>query len=154
MKTGFLLILSTGLLIAAAVSADDAPAKDDLAKLRGTWLTVSLVNDGKTLVDEKTPPKEGPATKFAYHGNTWMVKVGNKTVATGTFKIDPAKSPKEIDILDESGVKNEKTKLGIYEIDGDTYKFCLAPAGKPRPTEFTSKPGTGHSLGVSKREKP
>ena len=153
MKT-CLLLLSTGLLIAAAASADDASAKDDLAKLRGTWLTVSLVNDGKTLVDEKTPPKEGPATKLVYDGKTWMVKVGDKTVATGKFKIDDAKSPKDIDILDESGVKNEKTKLGIYEIDGDTYKFCLAPAGKPRPTEFTSKEGSGHSLGVSKREKP
>ena len=154
MKTGCLLILSAGLLIAAAASGDDKPAKDDLARLGGTWLTVSLVNDGKTLVDEKTQPKEGAAAKFVYEGNSWMVKVGNKTVATGTFKIDAAKSPKEIDILDESGVKNEKTKLGIYEIDGDTYKFCLAPVGKPRPTEFTSKEGSGHSLGVSKREKP
>ena len=56
--------------------------------------------------------------------------------------------------MDDSGVKNEKTKLGIYEIDGNSYKYCLAPAGKPRPTEFTSKKGTGHSLGVSKRETP
>ena len=55
--------------------------------------------------------------------------------------------------MDESSVKNDKTKLGIYELDGDTYKYCLAPAGKPQPTEFSSKAGTGHSLGVSKREK-
>jgi hypothetical protein len=54
--------------------------------------------------------------------------------------------------LDQSG-KPEKTKLGIYEIDGTVYKYCLAPAGKPRPTEFVSKKGSGHSLGVSKREK-
>ena len=83
-----------------------------------------------------------------------MIKVGDKTVASGTFKIDPTKTPKEIDVMDESGVKNDKTKLGIYALDGDTYKYCLAPAGKPRPTEFTSKAGSGHSLGVSKREKP
>jgi len=31
----------------------------DLDQLRGTWLTVSLVHDGKTVVDEKIPPKEG-----------------------------------------------------------------------------------------------
>src|SRR5437588_4477363 len=98
MKTACVLILIPGLLIAASASAGDAPAKDDLAKLRGTWLTVSLVNDGKTLVDEKTPPREGPATNLVYEGNTWMVKVGKKTVATGKFKIDAAKSPKEIDI--------------------------------------------------------
>jgi uncharacterized protein (TIGR03067 family) len=152
MKTCFLIFI-TGLLIAARCSDKYDPADDDLAKLSGTWLTVSLVNDGKALVDEKTPPKEGPATKLVYERNTWMVKVGDKTVATGKFKIDAAKAPKEIDIMDESGVKNEKTKLGIYEINRDTYKYCLAPAGKPRPTEFASKAGSGHSLGVSKREK-
>ena len=56
--------------------------------------------------------------------------------------------------MDESGLKNDKTKLGIYELDGDIYKYCLAPAGKARPTAFNSEPGSGHSLGVSKREKP
>jgi uncharacterized protein (TIGR03067 family) len=80
--------------------------------------------------------------------------VGGKTVAKGTFKIDATKSPKEIDVLDESGAKNERTKLGIYQIDGDTYKFCLARAGKPRPAQFTSVVDSGHALGVSKREGP
>jgi len=146
------------VVVGLAMVADDSdkciPAKDDLARLSGTWRTVSLVNDGKALMDEKSPPKPGPATKLVYEGTKWLIKVGDKTVAGGVFKIDSTKSPKEIDIFDETGVKNEKTKLGIYELNGDTYKYCLAPAGKPRPTDFTSKSGSGHSLGVSKREKP
>ncbi len=154
MKISCLLILTTGLLVAADGPGKDDPSKGDLDKLRGTWLTVSLVNDGKTLVDEKVPPKAGPTTKLAYDGNKWMVKVGDKAVATGTIKIDSTKMPKEIDVMDASGMKNGKTQLGIYELDGDTYKYCVAPAGKPRPTEFTSKEGSGHSLIVSKREKP
>ncbi len=153
MKTMCCFILTTGALMAAAGAGKGDPGKGDLDKLRGTWLTVSLVNDGKTLVDENAPPKKRPATKLVYDGNTWIIKVGDKTVATGAFKIDATTMPREIDIMDESGVKNDKTKLGIYELDGDTYKYCLAPAGKPRPTEFTSKAGSGHSLGVSKREK-
>ena len=136
------------------IASKDDPSKDDLDKLSGTWLTVSLVNDGKTLVAEKDPPKAGPATKLVYDDDKWMIKVGEETVASGKFKIDATKKPKEIDIFDESGNKNDKTKLGIYELDGDTYKYCLAEAGKPRPTEFTSKAKSGHSLGVSKREKP
>ncbi|MFL5338552.1 MAG: TIGR03067 domain-containing protein [Gemmataceae bacterium] len=151
MKAACLALFTTGALMAADGQKD--PSKADLDKLRGTWLTVSLVNDGKTLVDEKNPPKEGTAAKLAYDGEKWMIRVGDKTVASGVFKIDATKTPKEIDILDESGQKNEKTKLGIYQLAGDTYKFCLAPAGKPRPTEFTSKPGSGHTLAVSKREK-
>jgi uncharacterized protein (TIGR03067 family) len=154
MKALCFLILTTGSIMAADNPAKDDTSKSDLDKIRGTWLAVSLINDGKTLQDEKTPAKEGPTTKLVYDGDKWMIKVGDKTVAKGVLKIDPSKKPKEIDILDESGMKNEKTKLGIYEIDGDTYKFCLASAGKPRPTEFTSKEGSGHTLGVMKREKP
>jgi uncharacterized protein (TIGR03067 family) len=154
MKALCFFILTTGSIMAADNPTKDDPSKNDLDKIRGTWLAVSLINDGKTLQDEKTPAKEGPSTKLAYEGDKWMIKVGDKTVAKGIFKLDSSKKPKEIDILDESGTKNEKTKLGIYEIDGDTCKFCLAPPGKPRPTEFTSKEGSGHSLGVMKREKP
>lgn len=141
----FLLLLFVGAI-------DDDPSKVDAAKLRGTWLTVSLVTDGKTIVDEKNPAT-GPATTLLYEDDKWLIKVGDKTVASGIFKVDASKKPKEIDILDASGMKNDKTQLGIYELDGDTYKYCLAPAGKPRPTELSSKAGSGHSLGVSKREK-
>src|SRR5262245_14837260 len=121
-----ILILSMGILTAIAGGGEDDASKSDREKLRGTWLTVSLVHDGKTLVDEKTPAKEGPATTLVYEGSKWMVKVGDKTVASGTFKVDAAKTQKEIDILDESGEKNDKTKLAIYELHGDVYKYCIA----------------------------
>jgi uncharacterized protein (TIGR03067 family) len=147
------LVFIAGALVAANAPSKDDPSKGDLDKLSGTWLTVSLVSNGKTLLDEKAQPKAGPATKLVYAGNKWMIMAGDKTVARGIFKIDATKTPKEIDVMDESGAMNEQTKLGIYELEGDRYKFCLAPAGKPRPTEFASKPGSRHSLGVSKREK-
>jgi uncharacterized protein (TIGR03067 family) len=150
--SGF-LILTAGLLLAAHAPGKDLP-NDDLAKLQGTWSTVSMVSDGKTLVGENVPAKPGPTTKLAYEGDQWKIIVGDKTVASGITRIDSTKTPKEIDILDETGVKNGQTKLGIYELDGDTYTYCLAPPGKPRPTEFSSKEGSGYSLGVSKREKP
>jgi uncharacterized protein (TIGR03067 family) len=152
MKPILLLAFVAGVAMAADGPAQDDPSAADLAKLRGTWSLVSLVNDGKSLVDEKTPPNTGPATTLSYEGNKWAVRVGDQTVAAGVFTIDPSKNPKEIDILDESGKKNDKTKLGIYEISGDTYKYCLGPAGKPRPKQFTSKEGTGDSLGVMKRK--
>ena len=153
MKTNVSLIVIVGLLTAAGGPGKESAPMSDHDKLQGMWLTVSLVNDGKTLVDEKTPQQPGPVTKLAYDGDHWKIIVGDKAVAAGVFRIDLTKTPKEIDVLDESGMKNDKTKLGIYELDGDTYKYCLAPAGKARPTEFTSKPGSGHSLGVSQRGK-
>jgi len=43
--------------------------------------------------------------------------------------------------------------LGIYELEPDSYKVCFAPAGKPRPTEFASTPGSGQILQLWKRQK-
>ena len=62
------LLLPVGLLLAVAVLGDDAIREDDLARLQGTWTTLSLVNDGKTLVDKRTLPKAGPDTKLVYEG--------------------------------------------------------------------------------------
>jgi hypothetical protein len=43
--------------------------------------------------------------------------------------------------------------LGIYELERDSYKVCFAPVGKLRPSEFTSKSGTGNILQVWERRK-
>jgi len=43
--------------------------------------------------------------------------------------------------------------LGIYELEGDGYRVCFALVGKPRPSEFTSKSGSGTILQVWEREK-
>ena len=148
MNATLLTIVAAALLSAGA----DAPP-DDMTKLQGAWVTVSIVDEGKAVFDQHNPPTTGPIAKVEYEGTKWMVKVGDKTVAIGTFKLDTSKSPKELDVMDESGERNEKTKLAIYELDGDTYRYCIARAGQPRPTEFKSVAGSGHSLIVSRREK-
>ena len=45
-----------------------------------------------------------------------MVKVEDETVARGTTKLDSPKTPTEIDVMDESGMKSGETKLGIHEM--------------------------------------
>jgi uncharacterized protein (TIGR03067 family) len=152
MKRRIQLMAAIALAITATALAQEDPAKADLPKLKGTWVTVSLVANGKTLVDEKSPPRKA-STKLAYDGNKWAVKVGEKTVATGIFKIDSTKDPKQIDVMDETGTVNEKTQLGIFKIDGDRYEYCVGQRGKPRPTAFESKEGTGDALVIGQREK-
>ena len=54
---------------------------------------------------------------------------GTKT--EGTFKLDPTKKPRTIDLT-----LDDKTSQGIYELNGDSLKIVLAEPGQPRPKDF------------------
>jgi hypothetical protein len=38
-----------------------------------------------------------------------------------------------------------KKQVGAYEIDGDTVKFCFSAPDRERPTDFTTKAGSGRT---------
>jgi uncharacterized protein (TIGR03067 family) len=82
----------------------------------------------------------------------WVMR--SKEVAKGTSEIDPTKTPKTIDFKPTDGSEKGKTFLGIYDIKQTCRKLCYAPAGKDRPTEFSSTPGSGNVLVIFQREKP
>jgi uncharacterized protein (TIGR03067 family) len=104
-------------------------------------------------VDGKTDDALEGAVRVV-EGDKFTIKVGDKAMRAATMKLDPSKKPKWIDITFTDGPEKGKTRLGIYMLDGDTHKICYGDLGKERPTEFVSKPGTGHRLVVFKRAKP
>jgi uncharacterized protein (TIGR03067 family) len=137
------------LAVGALIAANAEDAKMDLDKLQGTWVLVAGKRDGKEFTEE-----EIKKTKLFIKGETF--RIPESSVATsedGTIKIDPSKKPKEMNATTGSGPDQGKTWQGIYELDVDTYKVCFAPPGKDRPTELSSKVGSGHLLQVWKREK-
>src|SRR5205807_1617746 len=69
----------------------------------------------------------------------------------GTLSLDVTKKPKRFDLKFTKGPEKGNTSLGIYELDGDTWKICLGLTGKSRPTKFATKPGSGHALETLKR---
>jgi uncharacterized protein (TIGR03067 family) len=85
---------------------------------------------------------------------SWTIEVDGKDISKGTSTIDPTKKPKTIDIKATEGTSAGKTTLGIYEIDKDSRKVCYGKPDGERPTEFSSKPGSGHTFVTLKREKP
>jgi uncharacterized protein (TIGR03067 family) len=135
-----LLILPLGLL----TSPQDDTAKD-LAKLQGTWNRVSAEVNGK-----KVAAEELKGVTLTVKGDGYTLKQGDQT-RTGTVKIDATKKPKQIDIISAEGPNKGKSLLGIYEVDGDTLRYCIAQPGKTRPTEFAGK--EGQSLFVNQRAK-
>lgn len=145
MRTHALIVMMVGIFIAA-----DAP-KDDLDKLEGTWILVSAVRDGKDVPDD-----EVSRTKLVIKGDAFTFpeyeRVG--TGPSGTFTIDPSRTPRAIDATPSSGPNKGETWLGIYEIAGDLYKVAFAPPGKARPTRFVSEPGSGRLHSVWRRGTP
>jgi uncharacterized protein (TIGR03067 family) len=95
------------------------PAKEDaLAKLQGTWTVVSAAADGHSIDALK-------GKKFKIDGDVLSIvnPTNDKEKQKIKVKVDPAKSPAQIDWLPED--KNEPAMLGIYQLDGDTLKVLL-----------------------------
>ncbi len=138
--------IGTGVLLAG----NDEVIQKDRKQMAGTWRVVSFERDGK-----KTPAESLESTRSVYKPDgTFMVKRDGTTVIQGSVKIHPTKTPKLSEATYTEGELKGKTVLAIYEIDGDNMRACYALPGKDRPTEFSSKPDSGHVLIVYKRDKP
>ncbi len=92
-------------------------------------------------------------SKRVCKGDETTVMVGGQLLMKANFMLDPSKKPKSIDYRVTGGANAGKTQLGIYEINGDTVKFCFSVPGMDRPTDFTTREGDGRTSSVWKREK-
>lgn len=140
MRFHALLTLAVGLLIAADTKNDEA--KKELKKLSGTYVMVS----GESRA-EKLPEERIKEANLSIEGEKYTASFGGDSV-TGTLKIDPTKTPKEIDATDSEG----KTILGIYKFDREQFTVCFAPPDKERPKKFSVKDGTGDFMHVWKKK--
>lgn len=145
MRLTALLILPL-VLVAANGAQDDADNKE-LKKLEGSWLLVSGESKGEAL-----PEKILKNAKLTIVGDKHTVELGEDTIV-GTHRLDATKKPKEIDATDTEGPFKGKKMLGIYKLEKDQFTVCFAAPDKDRPTEFTTKSGTGTLLHAWKRAK-
>ena len=118
---------------------------NDLDKMQGTWNLVSAMEDGNGL-----PEDEVKQTTIVIQGNAFRFPglAEDATSRAGTFTLDPAKNPKEMDTTSSEG----EVMLGIYELGPDNYRVCFAPADEPRPTTFGSEPGSRRILQAWRRQ--
>ena len=155
-NTGFRALFSALVLLSIsattpALSNDKDIVTAESAKLEGTYAVVGMETNG-----ESAPPKvleEMKSLRMVIKGNTLTIlKAGdNGKDKVQTITVDPAKSPKQIDITREFGT-TKKTALGIYSLDGKTLKICADDSGKERPTAFETKKGVHVSIVVLEKQ--
>ncbi len=132
-------------VVLAAQAGDDAALKKERAALQGVWKITKVEKaqgEDANLIDATLEfDKDGKNITFTHNGDTKQ----------GTFKLNPAGKPKEIDI---SPADQDKTMEGIYQIEKTTLKICMADqAGDGRPTEFATKEGKGFVLITLEKQK-
>lgn len=144
----FLATLSTfallGLAFAAPIPKDkDKPKKDEDA-IQGTWQLDTIDLGGVA------PPagQDLKTIRFTFkEGKLSVSRMGGPDKKEGEYKIDPTTKPKNLDLTESGG----RLSPGIYELNGDTLKICIAEGQNPvRPTEFKSN-GPQNAVVVFKR---
>jgi uncharacterized protein (TIGR03067 family) len=141
------IALLIGLIAVGVLWADDTVQKE-MAKLQGEWSMVSGSADGQPMPEEMLK-----RMKRVCKGDETTTTMGGQLFMRAKITVDPSKEPKAIDYQMTEGFTKGKKQLGIYEVDGDTFKSCFGKVGAERPTDFFSKPGDGRTLSVWKREK-
>jgi uncharacterized protein (TIGR03067 family) len=136
------IFVLAGPLSAAEASKEDAIRKD-LEKMQGTWCLVSLEEAGT-----KATAAQLKEFQVTIAGDRFTFTDGRET-DKGFYKLDPARTLRAMDIVLDAGPNKGKTRLAIYEFDGDTFKVAVAEPGVARPAGFT--PGRGYNVKVWKR---
>jgi len=131
-----LCVLGLGAVLAGMAVAADQDT------FQGTWKLYLALRDGKPLTGADL------AATRTIQGNHYTFSGGQAGVSgSGTLQVNEAANPKAVDLVYEDGPDQGKTAAGIYDIRaGNRFRFCLAPAGAPRPSKFESKPGSGYLL--------
>jgi uncharacterized protein (TIGR03067 family) len=112
----------------------ESPKKD---ALQGTWTVKSAVEGGAA-------QKEFDKATFTFAGEKLSVALNEKDVLDYTYKLDESKTPKVLELwfgapAPEATAKaadKGKPAHGIFELNGDALKLCVAPAEEKPPTEF------------------
>jgi uncharacterized protein (TIGR03067 family) len=126
------LLLAVGLTagMAFAVAAADDDAQKALKGLEGKYKLTALEKGGMKAPPDVMANMEGVSIK----GDVLVLKVRGED-KTVKLKVDPSKSPKEIDVMPQDGPTKGKTFLGIYSAEKGEVKILFAEEGA-RPKEF------------------
>ena len=145
------LIVLLAFVGTAARAAD--PAADELKKLQGEWQAVELEVKGQKL-GKNNPEVEN--MRFVFKDDELTVKsAAGAGERKKTFKLDPTKTPREIDITSLDGQEKDTTAACIYKFEKDRLTICMPyfKDSTDRPKEFKAGADDGRMLITLERVK-
>ncbi|MCI0377519.1 MAG: TIGR03067 domain-containing protein [Gemmataceae bacterium] len=145
----FVLVGLFSSLSIALAGAQEAVEKEK-KNLQGLWTAVGHEEDGKKAIGPRARLLDGMSWEFKGDAFIWRAEMHIEL--QGTYKIDPGKKPKQIDLADPD--RRKANYVGIYEVEGDTLRIRFHEDKEARPKTFTTEKGTrNHFLLVLKRPK-
>ena len=142
-----LLTVAALALGLSAAAADDKASKDELERFTGTWRGVSYVRDGTDV-----PKAEAEKVRLVVTGEKYTFTEGGEEIE-GTHRLDPTRTPKQIEAVRTKGPHKGEKMLGVYQLTEDSFVVCFAAPGKDRPTELKPAGEPGLRVLAFKREK-
>ncbi len=112
----------------------------DLELLQGSWTVTTLEVDGQPL-----PASMLTNARIVIDGDRFT-STGMGAVYEGTLELVPTANPPQLNMTFDAGPEKGNVNRGIYRLDGDTWKICLATRGDVRPSSFASTGGSGFAL--------
>src|SRR5262245_18600300 len=158
MKAGWIMRSPPAIFVLVALflglgAVHGGDTAKDWHKLKGNWQAVEILTlDGKAVSAD-----EVKAVKLTFAGADRMIFIAARSTDKQEYsvKMDASKEPKAIDLKALDGESKGDVLLGIYQLDGDTLKLCVASEPKiDRPSRFTSEVGSKNFLYTFKRAKP
>jgi uncharacterized protein (TIGR03067 family) len=124
-------------------------------KLQGEWQAVEIQAKGKTSTKDDGDVKN---LRFVIKGDGITIPNPSEEgkERKQTFKVNAAKSPKEMDITSLDGQEKDKTAACIYKLDKDRLTICIpyfTENPSVRPTEFKAGANDGIMLITLERVK-
>ncbi|QEG30224.1 ECF RNA polymerase sigma factor SigE [Gemmata obscuriglobus] len=155
MVLGLLAVGAAGLVDRRASAQVDKPPVEertapppkkapDFGDLQGRWVVVAMEGDG-----EKVPADVLEGMRWAIKGDQITASQPRST-GKMAFKLNPDKTPKEIDLTSLDGTLKGTTSPGIYELDGPKLRVCFGE--KVRPTTFATAQGDGRTMIALEKE--
>jgi uncharacterized protein (TIGR03067 family) len=139
-------ILALGLLGQLVAQTPEERLQREEEKITGTWRVTTAKANG-----ERVPPEHLPRLKLTFKNGKFTAQLDKGEPQEGTYKLDPSKNPKQMDLNRTQGPKEGRNQIGIYEFAGDTLKICACESGNKRPENFDTRDKPGYTVLVLRR---